>query len=393
MEAGLQGHPLTSYAFALSLDKVLKQVDDRIGSGVIRAIQDDMCMAGQAQTLIDVIPFLSEQLASIGLEFAHGPGKNCMISPTKLRPPGLPHFITTPEEGQPEGFELCGTPVGDDDFCVGYVNDRAGVIVDTIRSVVQGDLKNLDAHTAFHILERSHSFVAYWLYQTNPPAHTSQAAQRIEQAIRSAFHSCTGINTTSPNDRSQDGSIYSHADRRTVGAASSDFTVKRIFQPLRFQGCGINLPVESLLPQSFFVSNVINCASSMKLVSHLDPVFQSQVIGACDLLNPIIGDPKDLSTFLSHSESLPLAAAVRDATLALRVELEKRALPLEVSKPLESKYMFARQASECHFGERLNPLRDGLDPASLEPYQFAASAPTSSPKTPPFQQDSKSFAS
>ena len=64
-DAGLQGQPLTSFAFALTLDPILKEVDGILGNGVIRAIQDDMCMVGPSEKVLEAIAVLQNRLSEV----------------------------------------------------------------------------------------------------------------------------------------------------------------------------------------------------------------------------------------------------------------------------------------------------------------------------------------
>ena len=103
--------------------------------------------------------------------------------------------------------------------------------MEEIKSITKR-LAAVDAQVAFNVLSRSLAFKANWIFQTNEPELTVDAAIQIDLALREAFRLCTNIDTlTCPHD--QDNQQFSPPDMKCFdyNDPTANFTFDRIFSP------------------------------------------------------------------------------------------------------------------------------------------------------------------
>jgi len=374
-EAGLQGHPLTSYAFGLTLDPILKEMNSFLTPGFITAIQDDMCVAGPAEKVKEMIPLLQQRLEEIGLSFATGEGKNRAVSPFNQYPDDLPDFIhIAGGERVDMGLELCGTPVGSAEFAEKYVNARAAEIAVTIEEVIPR-LAKRDAQVAFYVLTKSMGTKANWLWQTNPPSITQGAARVIESALRRGATACLGITLDQDVRLCQNPPrIHSPADKCSFPLvevnSAPEFTLSRVFAPLRDQGSGLILPLQSHFYQSAFISSVLDCIPSF--ISYTDPDTQEEVQGLCDFLQPIIGsDRTSLEVLCSVADHIPLAQELITSYGRLReARMQGGEVPEDVLAFI-GPHMFQRQRDQLALSSSKSPLLKAESLSQLNPLDFS----------------------
>ena len=124
-----QGDPLAPFFFALALRIACKKVKEAVPEALSIWYLDDGVVAGTRQQVCSVWTILEKELGKVGLKL--NPAKCEAWSPSGAHKdlPGVPSDV---KKLATTGFELLGSPIGDDAFCDNLVFSR----VDKIRNLL-----------------------------------------------------------------------------------------------------------------------------------------------------------------------------------------------------------------------------------------------------------------
>lgn len=226
---------MVPYVYALVLDPLLKRMEERLaGEGIVRAYQDDVLIAGKHDTVLEHLDSFVQDLAAIGGELAHGPGKNSYYSPSH-NTEGIPSWLTRGSATRPDGtetygFELCGVALGELGFIHLYNEKRFNEVEAEIKKNMDL-LATHDAHIAHTLGSKCFQHKLDWLMQTNTPGDISHIVRRSDDLVRYMV----GKSYLLDDPTRPDG---------TEPSTHPGFSASRIHMPCRFKGTGFTLPSE-----------------------------------------------------------------------------------------------------------------------------------------------------
>jgi hypothetical protein len=135
-----QGDPCGPLFFALTIQPVLRSVQDNHPHVRVIAYLDDIVMQGPAAAVAPAYQFLSDQLSTVGL--AVQPRKSLVFSMDAAAAEQLANSLNMPHSA--EGLVVAGCPVGTTAFVTAYANSAAEAVERLIDALMRSDLPAQD---------------------------------------------------------------------------------------------------------------------------------------------------------------------------------------------------------------------------------------------------------
>ena len=184
-----QGDPLGPLLFSLALQPLLQQLQarrSRTGLQLVFSYLDDLCLAGDQQTVSEAFHWLKEAARNIGLEFNTS---KCEVVPaaganSTLNQSLFPQDVIFRNEGN---FKLLAGPIGSAGFCNTHTQKRANKACELLKAL--GELP--DPQVALTLLRQCASFckLVYSLRVVPHRAHKA-ALHSFDDAVRNCVDSC-----------------------------------------------------------------------------------------------------------------------------------------------------------------------------------------------------------
>jgi hypothetical protein len=196
-QGGGQGNALTGLAFVLTIDPVLKGIESNFDVEV-KAIHDDIVLFGHPddifgdnkalQYLIDGLQRVAGCTPQLKKFQVLGSLPDCCNSkPPDLKRPSI--IYTDPEtleQKESYGLEICGAPIGEENFVKKWLDSKSEEISSTIQTT-SNKLASKDLHVAHTVLHLSLQNRSDYILSTNLPSQTISFTKNIENALSQAY--------------------------------------------------------------------------------------------------------------------------------------------------------------------------------------------------------------
>ena len=287
-EGGAQGNPLTNLAFAITIDDALKNTTAKFPEVMIRAIQDDVTIIGprnQIEGDEGAWEFLKNEIFEVS-DCVINPRKSKTAMLSKIKETDLENLTFIEIEGKKlYGMEVCGIPIGEDDFIQHIIDNTANIMVNKIKSL-STRLANLDAQAAWSVLKLSLQNIADYVISIVEPSYTNDLIQKVDEALINAY------------------SIIIGSDVKGNTETDPNFTMDRLKVKAKLGGGGLR----PLKDRYSFINSLNNVIPK---ISQLCPTLQQD-------LGTFSEDNNRWETFLNSS--LPMSTELMESWEKIRTQ-------------------------------------------------------------------------
>jgi hypothetical protein len=257
---GGQGNALTGAAFTLAIDPTLKNTEIQFPTVTVKADQDDITMFGPPEDIFTdaagtahALEYMLSGLASISCVIQEskcqvlGTSPDCYtLMPTNMKRPFVSYIdATTGEMRQANGFEVCNTAIGEDEYVRNYLSTKSHKCSQRILDTTAA-LAPLNAQAAHSVVHYSCQNRLDYLCGTHTPYETTSLVREVEAALAECYRMVFGgtdlLNTTAP--------LYDPSQR------DPSFTRDRFCSRTRFGGGGFR-PMQQRTPFLTTLNQVI----------------------------------------------------------------------------------------------------------------------------------------